>query len=109
MIVFFKFVGLALIAMQFLCSVTAFFIIAKASTRIATELGSRMSRRDYWRTVSLAIVPGSAWRKSVEASDVAYLEQYRRKMAIAGVLLVAPLITRAAVIGALEVWQMLCA
>lgn len=109
MIAFFKFLGLALIVMQFLCSVTAFFIIAKASTRIAAELGSRMSRRDYWRTVSLAIIPGSRWRKMVESSDVTHLEQYRRKMAIAVALLVAPLIARAAAIGALDVWLMFCA
>jgi hypothetical protein len=55
------------------------------------------------------MIPGRHWQELVEVSEIGHVEQYRRKMKIAVLLLVAPAVAYLAVIGVLEIWRAVCA
>lgn len=108
MLTLIKVVGMSAIALQFLCFMAAILIIARTSSSFAANLSSRRSRAEYWRLVSSAALPGRKWMGLVAESEVAQVEQHRRRMTWAVLLLGLSVAVRPALVGGLKLWLWLC-
>lgn len=84
------FIGLGLIALQFVCFVMAVGVVAVAASRLRRDVEGRLGSQEAAWAATRAIVPGGRWRASVEHGLHAAMFRFAKRFRLALVLAVGP-------------------